>query len=150
EKIFIAQQKNSTPILPKPLSDSYTNESAKLTISNNTYTLTDPNGNKSETNLEQSDLSRMPPLFLEEGSILHAKIVDTSISEANDASALQFTVKFRLQDNILEGIIPYDRLQIVKATVQTLYPEPPETNPFWTYSISSKQAPAQLVLPAIA
>ncbi|MBA3603999.1 MAG: FtsX-like permease family protein [Parachlamydiaceae bacterium] len=147
DRMVIAQQKNSTSLLSIPFGEGYKFEPAKLTIFNGNYALTATTGSKEE--ISKAHLKDMPPIFLEQGSIIHAKLNDSSISNANDASSLIFFVKFRLQDNVVEGPTQFGTLQISKATINTLFSEKPELKPFWTYSVNSNKEPAQLILPTI-
>lgn len=141
ERIVVGQQKNTTPFPTKLMGEGYTHEPAKLAISENHFTLTFANGTKSR-------IAGKPQLILEQGSILHAQLVEASISKAKNAAALMFSIKFRLQDNIIEGLTSYGSLQIAKAALSSTFTTPPEEEPFWTYAIASSTN-TKLMLPKI-
>lgn len=142
QRILVAQGKPS--FLQKRVMDKgFTFEKATLKIDENHLSLIFADGS-------ESDLPSHTNIYLLEGSILPAKLVENSIFEARDGSSLRFLVNFKIQGAPISGEIPYGNLQIAKASFNSQFANQPETAPFWVYALQgSKHTPEQLYLPSI-
>ena len=123
-------------ILPKKMLKEQIHQ-GKLEIRKNTLLFTEQNAQK------QFPLST--PLYIEGPLTFKTQLVDRSLSNPHTFSDIQLKVNTTVQNHSFEGIIPWEGVQISKASIQHRFTSPPEFTPPWAYIL--EKAKSGLILP---
>lgn len=78
------------------------------------------------------------PLFAEEPLSMQASLRSPDLDQVRALSDLKFDVSFMLQGHLLKGMIPWDGVEIEKATLQTEFDKAPTHPPPWTYWVGNR------------
>lgn len=78
------------------------------------------------------------PIFLPGGRAFQAHPTAETLPQADHINAVKFAVKIPIQGIELEGIVPYNTLQIASATFPSSFPSLPASPPLWIYSVSEE------------
>lgn len=85
-------------------------------------------------------------LMLAENTLLPAKLISSSIRHANFPGQLQFALDAKIQNVPLMGQVPFQNLEIGKATIQDCFQEIPKASPLYGYFVEHKNK-KELILP---
>lgn len=141
QRILVAETHPTT--LKELPAKGFAFESAKIAIDGDMITLIASDGTSTPLPLHVQ-------IYLAEGNLLSAKLIENSIQQAHDSTSVQFLVQFAIQGTALSGEISYGPLQIAKASLHSLFSQPPASSPFWMYAIkTAKGEPSQLSLPSV-
>ncbi|MEX0961540.1 MAG: FtsX-like permease family protein [Simkaniaceae bacterium] len=87
----------------------------------------------------QKPLSINTPLFLGADVEFEASIVKESIEDAERLSDIKLHIKGLLQNQWIEGVIPWRDVEITDANVKTKFETALEIPPFWAYRIQNEE-----------
>lgn len=97
---------------------------------------------KAEELIHLADLSL--PLFLEGGQLLPAEWQNELSLHPDD---VPFKVKFTLQNQTFEGVVPYRGLHFGEASLSSVFNDPPAKMPFWVYAVKLQDGTREYFLP---
>lgn len=96
------------------------------------------------TNLNKNEkvlLTRSTPVFIEGPLKFQSQLIERSLNGARSFSDIRFKVKTWVQDQKFSGEIPWEGIEISKASIQNQFTSPPEIAPPWPYILEkAKQA----------
>jgi len=141
QQIIIPQEISAVSLLKNRLERAGNSvKLARLHIENGIAKITVDNGN-------ESLLPKYVSLVVESELPIPAKIVPDSLKLAREARDIQFFVSLMLQGIHIEGIVPYNNLEINKAKFLSNYDTQPKSSPFWLYQL---ETPHKIILPSDA
>lgn len=123
-------------ILPEQMGKGQINQ-GKLEIKNNTLLFTAQN--------EQKQFHRTTPVYIEGPLTFKTELMNGSLNKPRALSDIHLKVKTTVQNHSFEGTIPWEGVQISKATIQNKFTSAPEFIPPWAYILG--QTKNGLILP---
>lgn len=118
-------------------------EPGKLKVEDNQLVLISPDAGA-------TPIPAYAQLYLSPGSVIDAELIESSLSDAHDSTALKFNMQIPVQGQTLSGSASYGFLQIAKASINTHFSSEPRYSPFWMYGLqTSKSEAVKLFLPTM-
>ncbi|QVL57103.1 MAG: ABC transporter permease [Simkaniaceae bacterium] len=89
------------------------------------------------------------PLFIEGRMSMDAELCKADLDQVRTLSDLRFEVKTTLQGISIGGLVPWNGLEIKKASVATHFEKEPEVSPLWPYFVESEAFLPKTEAPAV-